>query len=88
MTEAEVRELARHLEVLERMNRQNERAYRRWKRCGIGLLGCALVVAVSGAAGRETVDDRGQGVRAPRCAWADPRVFVDPLGWDAGIRHV
>lgn len=50
MTEANVRELARRLEVLERINQQNERGYRRWKRRGIGLLGCALVVAVSGAA--------------------------------------
>ncbi len=50
MTEAEVRELARRLEVLERINQQNELGYRRWKRRGIGLLGCALVAAVLGAA--------------------------------------
>jgi hypothetical protein len=37
------------MDALERMNRRNERAYRRWKRCGLGLLGCALVAAVCGA---------------------------------------
>ncbi len=49
MSEPGVRELGRRLEALERINRETERNYRRWKRLGIGLLGCAAAVALAGA---------------------------------------
>ncbi len=50
MGEAEVRKLALRLEELERINHRNERAYRKWKRIGVALLGCTLIVAITGAA--------------------------------------
>ena len=50
MGEAEFRKLAQRLEELERINQRNERAYRKWKRIGVALLGCTLIVAFTGAA--------------------------------------
>ncbi len=50
MHEPGIRELERRLEVLEGINREHERDQRRWKRLGTGLLGCAALVALAGAA--------------------------------------
>jgi hypothetical protein len=60
MPEPGFRDLERRLETLERINRETERKYRRWKRLGIGLLGCGLAVALAGAADQKpgTVEAR------------------------------
>jgi hypothetical protein len=50
MPESEVGDLERRLEALEWASRETERKYRRWKRLGLGLLGCGLTAALAGAA--------------------------------------
>lgn len=50
---SEARELERRLEVLERINQEMEKRIRRWKRLGIGLLGCTLTVGLAGAAAQK-----------------------------------
>ena len=88
MGEAEFRKLAQRLEELERINHRNERAYRKWKRIGVALLGCTLIVAITGAA-----DQKPAIVEAKEFVLRDESKFIlrlagDPIGRYAGLRPV
>ena len=48
-------ELERRLEALERLSREMEGRHRRWRRLGVGLIGCAVVAGLAGAASQKPV---------------------------------
>jgi hypothetical protein len=53
VSHSEARDLERRVEALERINREIRRKYRRWKRLGLGLLGCAVTAGLAGAAAQK-----------------------------------